>query len=90
MRKMTLKMFGKKQGFEYKLYDTDKNTAKIDMYKCPYNEACKKYGCPGIVRGFCEADDICYANMHPKLYWGRTQTLGKGGDRCDFLIEIKE
>jgi len=88
--KLTLKMFGEKSGFQYKLYDTPKNEMKIDMLLCPYFENCKKYGCPEIARGFCEADDICYGNMHPKLIWGRTQTLAKGGDRCDFNIKVKE
>ncbi|MFR7743840.1 MAG: L-2-amino-thiazoline-4-carboxylic acid hydrolase [Acutalibacteraceae bacterium] len=22
--------------------------------------------------------------LHPKLYWHRTKTLGRGGDCCDF------
>lgn len=29
------------------------------------------------------------ANMHPKLVWGRTKTLGTGGDCCDFSLYIK-
>ncbi|WP_035799127.1 hypothetical protein [Butyrivibrio sp. NC3005] len=35
-----------------------------------------KYGCPEIVKGFCDADDICYANMHSKLSWDRN-SFGK-------------
>ncbi|MBR1938421.1 MAG: L-2-amino-thiazoline-4-carboxylic acid hydrolase [Spirochaetales bacterium] len=30
------------------------------MVKCPYHDMCTKYGCPEIVKGFCDADDICY------------------------------
>jgi len=26
--------------------------------------------------------------MHPKLYWHRTKTLGRGGDCCDFCLKI--
>lgn len=29
-------------------------------------------------------------DMHPKVIWGRTQTLGKGGDCCDFRMSIKK
>lgn len=27
--------------------------------------------------------------MHPKLKWGRTKTLGQGGDCCDFRLTIE-
>ena len=87
---LTQKMFGEKSGFKYKVYDTGKNEMRIDMLQCPYYEKCKKYGCAEIVPGYCEADDVCYGNMHPKLVWGRTKTIGKGGDCCDFKITIKE
>jgi len=88
--KLTNVMFGEDSGFKARYYPTGKNQMKVDMVKCPYTDLCKKYGCPEIVRGFCEADDICYGHMHEKLIWGRTKTLGKGGDCCDFDIRIKE
>lgn len=53
-------------------------------------DMCVRYGCPEIVRGFCDADDVCYGNMHPKVAWERTKTLGYGFDVCDFKIRIKE
>lgn len=37
---------------------------------------------------FCNADDISYGNMHHKLYWGRTKTLARGNEWCDFIMEI--
>jgi len=88
--KMTGKMFGEAAGFKSVNYDVPKNQMKIDMVSCPYNNICIHYGCQEIVTGFCEADDICYANMHPKLKWGRTMTMGQGGDKCDFLITLEE
>ena len=39
--------------------------------------------------GMAVAEDILYGDMHPKLLWGRTQTLGKGGSCCDFKISVK-
>ena len=42
-----------------------------------------------IVAGFCRADDETYGHMHPKLKWGRTKTLGQGGDCCDFRLTIE-
>ena len=43
-----------------------------------------------ITRAFCDGDDAGYGNLHPKLIWGRTKTIGRGGDRCDFLLEYKK
>jgi len=87
---MTKKMFGEAAGFKANFYDIPKTELKFDMIKCPYYEISVKYGCPEIVPGFCDSDDVCYGNMHPKLVWGRTKTIGKGGDCCDFRMTVKE
>lgn len=87
---MTDKSFGPQTGFA----STDKFLAKdemrLNMVRCPYMDTCVRYGCPEIVRGFCDADDVCYANMHPKVSWERTKTLGYGYDVCDFKVRIKK
>ena len=87
---MTQKKFGPQMGFRAENQHLEKNGMRFDMVACPYHDKCRHYGCPEIVKGFCEADDICYGNMHPKLLWGRTQTLGKGDSCCDFKISIKD
>lgn len=89
MRIMLDKMFGHAAGFDY-IEKEQKNGFAVDMTICPYVETCKKYGCPELAQFFCKSDDICYGNMHPKLVWGRTKTLGMGGDCCDFSLWIKE
>ena len=63
---------------------------RFDMVKCPYQDCCVRYGCPELVKGFCDTDDICYGNMHRRLFWGRTKTLGHGGSVCDFKLRITE
>ena len=63
---------------------------RFDMVHCPYNDACVRYRCPEIVRGFCDADDVCYGDIHPKIAWQRTKTLGYGFDCCDFKVRVKE
>lgn len=87
--KMTGKVFGEAAGFQAKWFRADKEEMRFDMLVCPYWDICVRYGCPEIVCGFCRADDICYGNMHPKPHWGRTKTLGLGGDCCDFLLAIR-
>ena len=83
------KMFGSDAGFKAKHYETEKSCFRIDMLECPYMNICKKYGCPEIVPAFCASDDVAYGNMHPKLIWGRTKTLGRGDEYCDFKLTVK-
>ena len=65
------------------------NEARFNMVRCPSWETCKRYGCPEITRAFCGGDDAGYGDLHPKLFWGRTKTIGKGGDCCDFLLQYR-
>ena len=84
------KSYGEDAGFKAEFLITTKDELKVDMFVCPYFEICKKYGCPEIVNAFCTSDDIAYGNMHKNLKWHREQTLGRGGDRCDFNIKIEK
>ena len=86
--KLLGKFFGSEAGFESREVPDAPKFAR-DMTVCPYFETCKKYGCPEITQFFCKSDDITYGNMHPKLVWGRTQTLGTGGECCDFRLYLK-
>ena len=47
---------------------------------------CKRHGCPEITRAFCDGDDVGYGDLHPRLVWDRTKTIGHGGDCCDFSL----
>ena len=67
-----------------------KTEMRFDMVKCPYQDSCVRYGCPELVKGFCDTDDICYGNMHRRLFWGRTKTIGHGDALCDFKLRITE
>ena len=87
---MTQKNFGPGAGFVSKNQYLDKGEMRFDMVKCPYNDKCTKYGCPEIVKGFCDADDICYGNMHPKISWDRTKTIGHGDGVCDFKVRTRD
>ena len=69
---------------------TGHGTWRVDMTKCSYHDICVQYGCPELCPCFCDSDDITYANLHPKLFWHRTGTLGRGNACCDFCLRIKE
>lgn len=84
--KMTQSAFGEAAGFRANWHSASWREMRFDMLVCPYRDKCVQYGCPEIVEGFCRADDIYYGNMHPRLKWERTKTLGMGGDCCDFKL----
>ncbi len=87
---MTEKSFGPKAGFSSEGKYLSKTEMRFNMVKCPYYDTCKKYGCTEIVKGFCDADDICYGSMHPRISWDRTKTIGHGDKMCDFKVHIKD
>lgn len=78
--------FGPAAGFAARKLQTDTAVWRIDMIQCPYHDTCVQHGCPELCRCFCDSDDISYANLHPKLLWHRTKTLGRGDDCCDFCM----
>ena len=88
--KVVLKGFGPDAGFRYEFPEAAENEARANVIQCPYFDACLRYGCPEITRAFCDGDDAGYGNLHPKLIWGRTKTIGRGGDCCDFLLKYQE
>lgn len=84
----TPKLFGETAGFAAREIQTTGGVWRIDMTKCPYHDACVRYGCPELCPSFCDSDDITYDGLHPKLVWRRTKTLGRGDDCCDFCLKI--
>lgn len=83
------RMFGRSAGFDYRLVP-DAPKFSVDMTRCPYVETCVKYGVPEVTQFACRADDVTYGNLHPRLVWVRTQTLGMNGECCDFRLHVKE
>lgn len=83
------KLFGPAAGFAFTEIKLANGTFRTDMLRCPYRDTCAKYGCPELCPSFCDSDDITYDNLHPKLIWQRTKTLGRGDDCCDFGLEAK-
>ena len=83
---ISMKGFSEASGFVYRFPEHAENEACFDIVRCPYFETCKRYACTEIVKAFCDSDDASYGNMHPRLIWGRTQTIGHGADCCNFKI----
>lgn len=53
------------------------------MKKCLWHTACVENGYPELCPLFCDVDNVTYGGLK-KLGFSRTQTLGYGGDCCDF------
>lgn len=88
--KISLSGFSPEAGFGYEFPERQGNEARFNIVRCPYHEACKRYGCGNLTRVFCDGDDAGYGNMHPDLIWGRTETIGRGYEKCNFLLEYRK
>ena len=85
----TPRFFGTEAGFAARELQTSGGVWRIDMTRCPYHDLCGRYGCPELCHCFCDSDDITYDGLHPRLYWRRTKTLGRGDDCCDFCLRLR-
>jgi hypothetical protein len=62
--------------------DSDRCIA-YDISECFYLNVLTAYGAPELTAHCCRGDDLLYGNI-PSVSWGRTKTLGRGDDRCNF------
>ncbi len=86
---LVVRSFSEDAGFAYGQITCNPREWKADIIRCPYVNTCKQLGCPEIAHYFCDSDDIIYGNLHKRILWKRTQTLGRGDSVCDFHVEIK-
>ena len=61
----------------------EKDSYDITITKCLWHTACVENGCEELCRLFCDVDDVTYGGLR-KIGFSRTQTLGYGGECCDF------
>jgi len=80
------KMFGESAGFENHLIQSTKDICQFDILKCPYVKYCTELGCPELAHIFCNNDIYAYGSLDG-IQFLRTQTLGTGGEKCDFLLK---
>lgn len=79
--KMMIKFSDTKNGQE--IIRDDKNCFAVNVYQCCIFDTLKQYDAAELTPIFCASDDWLSAAM-PKIDWQRTQTLGRGGEICDF------
>ena len=83
MPKMAMKMFGRECGFDYENFETNENMLQMDMTMCPYVKYAKRLKVEELTTIFCESDFATYGELSG-IAFERTETLGTGGNKCDF------
>lgn len=80
--KMFLKIM-RKTDLQQSKQKHDAKSFDVTITKCLWHQACIDNECPELCRLFCDVDNITYGELN-KIGFTRTQTLGYGGDCCDF------
>lgn len=88
MKKVAKGMFGEKAGFVNKTVESTQGSIHFDILDCPYCRYLSELGCPELTESFCKSDEYAYGNLK-LIAFKRTQTLGTGGDKCDFYMSVK-
>lgn len=78
-------MFNKGVGFQTHEWEADSRRYRADVLQCPYKKYCKLLGCPELTATFCLSDDRVFGDLSG-ICFQRQNTLGCGGDRCDFYF----
>lgn len=81
---------GTRAGFEYRTVEKTACAVEFHVLQCPYAAYCSLYECPELTPVFCECDDVFYGNIHPKIHWERTKTIGRGHGLCNFRFRLSE
>ena len=72
-------------GWVFRWKTNTKTAIEWDCTKCIYHDLFVQYGFRELTAIFCESDDVMYGSI-PTARWGRTKTIGRGADICDFCF----
>ena len=78
-------IFNEEVGFKTHEWEADSRRYRVDVLQCPYKKYCELLGCPELTATFCLSDDRVFGNLSG-ICFQRQNTLGRGGDRCDFYF----
>ncbi|MDO5733790.1 MAG: L-2-amino-thiazoline-4-carboxylic acid hydrolase [Eubacteriales bacterium] len=83
VQEVTTSTYGPKNGFKIEGTEWSKRRARFDVVACPYFEVCSLEGMPELTDVFCTSDEF-FNDLHPRVHFNRSETLGRGDSRCDF------
>ncbi len=75
-------------GFQRKVIVQRRDCICFHMLRCPYQRYCAEQGVPELCDVFCTSDETVMADVHPRLIFERSQTLGRSGECCDFCYRV--
>lgn len=87
-QKMLVSSFNESAGFASTYHEKTSMALSVDITACPYLKYFTAAGCPELCKISCTSDDACYGHMK-RVEFKRTQTLGRGGECCDFRLQVK-
>jgi hypothetical protein len=71
------------EGWRFEWVEDSDQCIAYDARECFYLNVLTAYGAPELLAHFCAVDDLLFGDL-PGIAWGRTKTLGRGDDRCNF------
>jgi SAM-dependent methyltransferase len=81
--RLVLKTNYPREGWTVEWLEDNDRCVAFDIRECFYLNVLTAYGAPELTAHFCQGDDLLYGNL-PGISWQRTETLGRGDDRCNF------
>ncbi len=87
MYKLGDSVFSEKAGHRKEWKVREKHCAAFDMLECPYVTYCNALNLPELSKSFCDDDIEVFDNL-PNIKYTRPITLGNGGEKCDFRMEL--
>ncbi len=73
-----------KAGWDTEYPRLGRDIVALDEHSCFYLRVLTGYGMPELTAHFCRLDDYLFEGVSPYVRWERQQTLGRGGQLCDF------
>lgn len=71
------------EGWTFEWVEDSDQCIAYDARECFYLNVLTAHGAPELTAHLCVVDDLLFGDL-PGISWGRTQTLARGDDRCDF------
>jgi hypothetical protein len=71
------------EGWRFEWVEDSDQCIAYDAHECFYLNVLTAYSAPELLAHLCSVDDLLFGDL-PGIAWERTQTLGRGDDRCNF------
>jgi hypothetical protein len=71
------------EGWRFEWVEDSEQCIAYDAHECFYLNVLTAYGAPELTAHLCVIDDLLFSDL-PGIFWGRTKTLSRGDDRCNF------